>query len=848
MIAKSHRWRQTAMVAALCGLWGFNAMALSLGRITVQSALGEPLRAEVEVLDINAEEASSLRTSIALPEAFRSAGLEYNQALASLQASLQRRADGRAYIRLSGDRAINDPFVDLILETNWATGRIVRDYTLLFDPPNLRAAAPTTPTPAQVTAPAPASRTASAIKSAAPATPGLTATQAAEPGSKIAAKVPVPSAVVKPPASRTGQVSVKAGDTASRIAAATKPDKVSLDQMLVALLRTNPAAFMGDNINRIKAGAILDIPTGEQAGATSASEATQIIVAQSKDFNDFRRKLAVNAPDTPTVAASRQTSGAVQASVDDKKPAATAPDKLTLSKGGIQKLPAEDKLVKDRSAREAASRVAEIAKNISDLSSLGAASKAVAGSPVAPASAAAQPGTTAITSPLVNPPAVAASAPPATVVASAPVRTASSAAKPAPTMPLPQPQTGLLDGLIESPLLPAGAVGLIALLTFFGLYRARQRKNTAQVDSVFLENRLRPDSFFGGSGGQSVDTHNGPPTGSSLVYSPSQLDAVDDVDPVAEADVYLAYGRDLQAEEILKDALRSNPGRLAIHQKLLELFSKRRDTKSFENIAVLAFKASNGEGPDWERIRELGLSVDANNPLYQPGGQPRQANGSPSRPAPLDGANNLTDNGAPRATQPSAFVDLDLDFSLDEEPAAAIQETSSSIADTTPGPLDLKVGPANGATTPIDKEEDASNADSNALDFALPDAPPTPHDAPSQAGANRNEPKHQPATGVDGGTPVAPDSAKAATPRAPDFDMLEFDLGSLSLDLEDGVAPPQADRTTDTHEDPLATKLALAEEFGAIGDKNGARALIEEVIAEASGDMKLKAQRALGQL
>ncbi|MDD5332227.1 MAG: fimbrial protein FimV [Rhodoferax sp.] len=844
MIAKSHRWQQTAMVAALCGLWGFNAMALSLGRITVQSALGEPLRAEVEVLDINAEEASSLRASIALPEAFRSAGLEYNPALASLQATLQRRADGRAYIRLNGDRAINDPFVDLILETNWATGRIVRDYTLLFDPPNLRAAAPTAPTPAQVTAASPAGRTASATKPATPATPGLNATQVAEPGSRIAAKAPVPAAVVKPPAGRTGQVTVKAGDTASRIAAATKPDKVSLDQMLVALLRTNPAAFMGDNINRIKAGAILDLPTAEQAGTTSAAEATQIIVAQSKDFNDFRRRLAVSAPDTPTVAASRQTSGTVQASVDDRKPAAAAPDKLTLSKGGIQKLPAEDKLVKDRSAREAASRVAEIAKNISDLSSLGAASKAVAGSPVAPASAAAQPGAAAVTSTLVNPPpaaplaASAASATAATGAASAPVRTASGAAKAAPAMPLPQPQTGLLDGLMESPLVPAGAVGLIALLTFFGLYRARQRKNAAQVDSVFLENHLRPDSFFGGSGGQSVDTHNGPATGSSLVYSPSQLDAVDDVDPVAEADVYLAYGRDLQAEEILKDALRNNPGRLAIHQKLLELFSKRRDIKSFENIAVLAFKASNGEGPDWERIRELGLSVDANNPLYLPGGQPRQANGSPSRPAPLDGANNLTDNGgAPRVTQPSAFVDLDLDFSLDEAPAGAIHETSSSVAETTPGPLDAKDRPANGATAPIDQEEETPGADANALDFALPDAPPTPPVAPPQVSASRNEPKRQPATEVDGGTAVAPD-----------FDMLEFDLGSLSLDLEDSVALPPADQTADTHEDPLATKLALAEEFGAIGDKNGARALIEEVIAEASGDMKLKAQRALGKL
>ena len=153
MIDKSHRWKKTALAAAtavFC-LWSSNAAALSLGRITVQSALGEPLRAEVDVPEINADEASSLKASVASPEAFRAAGLEYNPAMTTLQVSLQRRSDGRAYIRISGDKAINDPFVDMILEARWASGRIVRDYTLLFDPPRARQAPPSSPTPAQTT-------------------------------------------------------------------------------------------------------------------------------------------------------------------------------------------------------------------------------------------------------------------------------------------------------------------------------------------------------------------------------------------------------------------------------------------------------------------------------------------------------------------------------------------------------------------------------------------------------------------------------------------------------------------------------------------------------------------------
>ena len=165
MIAKSHHWQKTAIAAAataLLALSSSGALALSLGRITVQSSLGEPLRAEIEVPDISAEEAASLRTAVALPEAFTAAGLEYNAALSSLQASLQRRADGKAYIKLISDRAVNDPFVDMIIEASWSSGRIVRDYTMLFDPPSLRkptAPAPTLPltsNPPTVRAPLPA--------------------------------------------------------------------------------------------------------------------------------------------------------------------------------------------------------------------------------------------------------------------------------------------------------------------------------------------------------------------------------------------------------------------------------------------------------------------------------------------------------------------------------------------------------------------------------------------------------------------------------------------------------------------------------------------------------------------
>ena len=865
MISKSHRWQKTAMAVAataLFGLWGSNAAALSLGRITVQSALGEPLRAEIEVPEINADEAASLKASIASPEAFRAAGLDYNPAMSGLQVTLQRRADGRSYFRLSSDRAINDPFVDIILVANWASGRIVRDYTLLFDPPNLRQAAATAPTSAQVPAPSSVSRAASV----APAVSGTTAMPArpARPAAEPAQSRIKPSArpsTVRTPDAETRSMTVKPGDTASKIATATKPANVSLDQMLVALLRANPAAFVGENVNRVKAGSIMNIPTAVQTEATPAEEAHQIIIAQSKDFNDFRRKLAGVAPNAQVASADRTASGTLQAKVEDKKPLTAIPDKLTLSKGVIQGTLAEDQLAKDRNAKDAAARAAEIAKNISDLGKLGAASSAVAPAPSASFTLPASPGpaTSAVApSPVAS---TAASAP--APAASAPAPAASAPGKTPAVAPAALTDPNLLADLTESPLAVSGALGLIALLVALGLYRARQHKKAASGNSSFLDSHLQPDSFFGASGGESVDTSDNGATGSSMVYSPSQLDAVDDVDPVAEADVYLAYGRDLQAEEILKDALVGNAGRIAIHQKLLEIFAKRHDTKSFENVATQAFRLTKGEGSDWDRICLLGLDIDPGNALYQPGGQPNNLDAPPSRPMELDQASRLASGMDALATQVVAppaggavDLDLDLDFSVDEEPVSAISETKASYAepissvqavDSLPA-LDLDFG-LNEATKPFTAPAAAAkNAAADSIEHSLSDLDMTDDDQ-SPPDADSEEFKLQAANSFGFTSPVPLPNSEPLTAPAPVLGMLEFDLGSLSLELED-EPPTDADATpgANEYEDPLATKLALAEEFRAIGDEDGARALIEEVISEASGDMKINAQRALSNL
>ena len=889
LIPESYRWRKTALaslLAAICGLSATNALALALGRITVQSALGDPLRAEIDILDINAEETASLKTSLALPEAFKAAGYEYNPALAGAQISLQRRADGRAFIRLTTDKPVTEPFVDLIVETSWASGRIVRDYAMLLDPPSLRAATAVAPSVPQVSA---------ATISAANAVPSRPPPARTAPVTRKApSTVAVVPAAAKPPEDGQKQVVVRSGDSASRIAAATRPAEVSLDQMLVALLRANQDAFVNSNLNRLKAGAVLTIPTAEQAQALTAPEAAKTVIAQSRDFNDFRSQLATNAPNLQVAAADRKAGGNVQTQVDDKKATATAPDKLTLSKGAVQAKAAEERIAQDKTAKDVTQRTAELSKNIKDLSSLGAASGTA--TPAAPAAPA------AVSVPLAPPvvavlptPVVIASAsspqptpPTSTAVAKSTVSVAASPPTPRPK-PVPPAEPALVDRLLENPVILLAAAALIALLAGLGLYKARQRRNVAEVDSAFLESRLQPDSFFGASGGQRVDTNDGPATGSSMVYSPSQLDAADDVDPVAEADVYLAYGRDLQAEEILKEALRTHAGRIAVHQKLLDIYAKRRDAKAFQSMALDAFKLTGDQSPEWARICEQGLGIDPTNELYQPGGDPSSQKQPGALPATddqnfvLTNPGNLKLVGATAATNVPAPVDLDLDldFSLDEEVPSAIVEAQPSQLERTGAITPI---PATAAALDFDFDltpettglsqgaSEATSGELNLPDLSVANDPlPLAHgdseDFRQQAEVSfgstnpvplqANSATQSPFAAAD--TPL-PDlsfdytspselTASQAPPKSPppDSGMLEFDLGTLSLDLDPIVETSDPGITAEP-EDPLATKLALAEEFVSIGDDDGARALIEEVIAEASGDLKVRAQRALNSL
>jgi pilus assembly protein FimV len=439
------------------------------------------------------------------------------------------------------------------------------------------------------------------------------------------------------------------------------------------------------------------------------------------------------------------------------------------------------------------------------------------------------------------------------------VPAASAAAAPAPAVikqaaviAPPPPEPGLMDQVLDNSL-PLGVGALLALLAGLGFARYRKNKKTGHVDSSFLDSRLQPDSFFGASGGRRVDTSENLAEGSSMAYSPSQLDAAGDVDPVAEADVYLAYGRDQQAEEILREALRTYPARLAIHAKLLEIFAKRRDNKAFESVALTAFKLSKGRGPEWSYITELGRDLDPANSMYQPGASP-STNGTETRASaftPASAVAPLDLSVMPAPSTKAIDLDLDLDFSLDEAPEASM--IPAAIAAPAPYIAPQVAGVGAGMAMPPSAILNLDDLDLD-LDLNLDNSPAAvlPVTPPPQAPASATEFSPEIdflSEGLDF-TPEPYAAPKApVAPAAPvtHSGMLEFDLDSLSLDLGPATkAPPPA--MTEPEEDPLEIKFLLAEEFRILGDSDGARSLADEVLAKARGPLKVKAQAFLNAL
>ena len=496
------------LLGAAAGLFlSTSIYAVGLGGINVSSALGQPLKADIDLLSVSKNEKDSLAARLAPEDAYKNAGLDYPYGN-KFKFEILSRAGGEPYIKVSSAQAINDPFVSLLVELSWSSGKLSREYTFLLDPvgyvpvqpeqAEVQTVAPTVQPAESAMAPA-----ASAVPAASPAesvtpVPAVTpveqaAASSAVPGVPAQGEVkpeeqPVPvetgaapeeqaaSAVPAAPPAKEW-VAVQRGDTMYKLAAKYKLADMNLERMLVALYRANAGKFDGRNMNRIRAGKILQLPTQEEYEAVTLPEAVKEIHAQASDWNAYRQKLASAAnANNQTEAAEQVASGKISSSVTDQAPVAkeSAKEVLRLSKGeapgdhaamgaGGTTMSAQDKknaaqedaIAKAKAEQENKARAAMLEKNLQDMKRLAQLKTEAAA--------------------LAQPQAAAASAP-----TPAPVKPVEAhPAKPQPKEVKPEPT--LLDQIIGEPLYQAGAAAVLLVIGAIGFMLYRRKKNTLKT-------------------------------------------------------------------------------------------------------------------------------------------------------------------------------------------------------------------------------------------------------------------------------------------------------------------------------------------------------------------------------
>jgi pilus assembly protein FimV len=291
-------------LAIALALAGGNAFALGLGAIQVKSGLNQPLDAEIPVITESAAEVNGLSVDLASSEDFERIGLSRSRMTVPIEMAVGTNARGETVIKLTTKEAVREPLLDFLLVANWSKGKVLREYTVLLDPP-ITAPAKSTATVAPLAEkPVPIAKPLTETKPAPPPPkparaepkpPVAAATPKAPP--KAEAKPAAPPPAPKPathPAGGNDYGPVAEGETLSGIARATKPDdKSSVNQMMLALLKANPNAFYQDNINALKRGSILRIPSGDDMRASGTlREAAEQVHSQNEAWTTGRAAIS----------------------------------------------------------------------------------------------------------------------------------------------------------------------------------------------------------------------------------------------------------------------------------------------------------------------------------------------------------------------------------------------------------------------------------------------------------------------------------------------------------------------------------------------------------------------------
>ena len=949
--------RLSLLLAGLGMLLPLTASALGLGEIRLSSALNEPLRAEIPLVSVTAEETDLLSVRLAPRDHYQRAGIVEVPELRQLRFEAVTGADGKPVIKVTTREPVSEPFLNFLIEVNWPAGRVVREFTLLLDPPvMMRGAPPISQTP-----------------------------QASLPAAERPPSVSAPSAAVVAPPSGGRYGPVVRGETLWTIATEVRPDPgLTIPQVMLALQQANPDAFLRNNINLLRSGVVLRVPSREEMQQLAAADAKTRADQQEAEWESYRQQVAGQpsaAPRTEAVAGQPPAAPAREESrlelVVPKPPEGEAAQPSSAPEGVASAMSGEvgelrrqlDLAREEAEARrlqndELNAQIRDLEEQVASLEKLLAlnsdemaalqenlrakeAGDATAAQAPAPAegqqaaapSGEAQPpaepakpeGEPTAAAPTTEPaPTEAKPAEPAGEAAhghapGTPEKHQEEAAKPAPPPP-PPPAPAPEPELFEDPWILGGLAAI--LLALVGVVVAKRRgakaaeeeeETVAEVAPAVVETAVEAPAEAAAGGlmgrlkglfsrkGKATEAEEeeevpevpfaataaaapaaaaaaaaeeaepapeepafeapsfeaGEATGRDVLneFAPAGLQekkAAVGEDPLGQADVFLAYGRNDQAEELLRNALAQEPRRVDFMTKLLEIYAAGRDRANFEHQLEDLHEALGGEpGPHWDHALELARGIAPDHRLVNLAAsepevsfeepelgddydidldfEPLFGDEEDAADEPLDITQELGGEAAPEAPEEEGEAPLDLGFSIGDEDEAAEEPALG-------GGLDLEGTDELESTGELESTDELESTGELEATAELPsrtldDLDDFDLDAEEEAPAAAADTGVDMPDDLDLDLGLLDDEEPAAEP--------EGGMDLPDLDLEETMAGGDFGDLGDFGGDMVGTKLELAQTYLDMEDHAGARAILDEVLAEGNDAQKQQARELL---
>jgi pilus assembly protein FimV len=790
-----------------------SAYAVGLGKLRVLSALDQPLDAEIELLSTTPAELNTLQVGLGSRSDFTRAGVERSEFLSLVQFEPGVRDNGEVFVKLTTRDPVSEPFLHFLIALDWTGGKLIREYTALLDPPLYAQGRP-----------------------ASVSSPRLAGADPAGSAVRSAPSIAPPSASARV---QDGQLygPISRGETASEIVNRMNlPEGVDVFQAMIALLQRNPEAFILGNINLIKEGSTISLPSAEEMASISRVIASTEYSRQYNSWLAYRNRVTgaqlattgtpdstptatpLPAPDTDVQAEPMQAPEMAETDVSS----GLSDDVLRIIQSGesgqtgdtisgdgeevgvlrSQLAVMEESLLSaELENRQLRERLAGLEEQIRETNrllrlnnpGLALAEQAASGAevPVPTSDPVPASESTPASDPVVR----------TTVEPEQPATSGAEQVRVTNSSSLLDPINELLRGeaLWKLLLALAAIVLLIGIIVYI-----RRRQSYAEFEETMMTGSTydlrsqssaftqvpRMDSLQQSRQSTRADSQQ---SGSLMQTSfMTEMGApgmgamqADEVDPVAEAEVYMAYGRDQQAMEVLQDAIRRDPSRLELKIKLLEVYQKRKDVRAFEGLAEELYPAIGKDAARWSRVTEMGRRISPRHPLFA------AAAGGSSLGMESTQASGRARSGVDRD---SSGLDLISAPFTRGAPYASSAVDERGIDLPSNGNRAAGDGAASLQTSGLGAEFDL-DADSVSLPYA--------------GGLN---------------TPSTPASAA------------DDSMGKFDAVLGGGAQPMDDFKASE-----IATKLDLAKAYLEMGDKDAARGFIEEVLKDGNEDQRQRA-------